>query len=109
MNVQITCRHTKVSTGTQDYLKSEIEDLAKYYDKISTVHVVLDSECLQSKTVEINMHVAGQDLSARSRAENYYKAVDEALEKITRQIRKKSEKIKSHKASSVKDSEAVAA
>ncbi len=109
MNVQITCRHTKVSSGTQDYLKGEIEALAKYYDRISSAHVVLDSECLQSKTVEINVHAAGQDLSARSRAENYYKAVDEAIEKITRQIRKKSEKVKSHKASSVKDAEIVAA
>ncbi len=102
MNVQITCRHTKVSSGTQEYLKGEIEALAKYYDKISTVHVVLDSECTSTKTVEINLHLAGHDLSARSRAENYYKAVDEALEKISRQLKKQGEKIKSHKNDGIK-------
>jgi len=97
MNVQITCRHTKVPTGTQDYIKGEIESLVKYYDKITSAHVVLDSDSPQRKSIEIDIHVSGHQLSAHATAENYGKAAEEGLEKITRQLKKQSEKIKAHK------------
>lgn len=97
MNVQITCRHTKVPSGTQDYIKGEVEALVKYYDKITSAHVVLDSDNPLRKSVEIDLHVAGHQLTAHSTAENYGKAAEESLEKITRQLKKQSDKIKSHK------------
>ena len=97
MNIQVTTRHSKVTTGTQEFLKGELESLAKYYDKITSAHAILDSECNLSKTVEIVVQAAGHTLSATSRAENYGKAAVESLEKIARQLKKQNDRIKSHK------------
>lgn len=96
MNIQVTSRHSKVSQETKDYLTSELESLEKYYDKMTSCHVVLDSEHI-SKTVEILVNVLGTSVTAKAKAENLGKAVDLALSKITRQLKKFNEKLKNHK------------
>ena len=96
MNIQITSRHTKISQDTQDYLRDELENLSKYYDKISSCHVILDTEHVD-KTIEITMNVLNHSVVAKASADNLGKAVDVALHKVTRQLKKFNEKLKEHK------------
>ena len=109
MNIQVTCRHSKITSGTQEFLKGELESLTKFYDNITSAHAILDSECTLTKTVEIVVQAAGHTLSATSRAENYGKAAVESLEKVARMLKKQNEKIKSHKTDVSKSKEAVSA
>lgn len=103
MNIQITARHaTKISRETQDYLKSELKSLEKYHDKITSCHVILDSEHLDKK-VEIILNVQGHSFNAKSKSENFGKSVDDALDKIVRQLKKSNEKLKNHKGVSTKE------
>lgn len=101
MNIQITSRHTKISQDTQDYLKAELDNLSKYYDKITSCHAILDSEHIDKK-VEISMNVLNHSIVARASAENLGKAVDDALGKVRRQLKKFNEKLKQHKNNKVK-------
>jgi putative sigma-54 modulation protein len=96
MNIQITSRRSKVSQDTKSFLKRELENLDKYYDKITSGHVILDNEHI-NKTVEIIVNVQGSTLNARAKSDNLGKSVDDALQKITRQLKKIKEKIKDHK------------
>ena len=97
MEVQITSRHNKASQELQDTIAAEINKLEKFYDKITSCHVVLDSESLV-KTVEITMSAQGQQVVASAKAENLGKAIDGAVSKVERQLKKLNEKMKDHKA-----------
>jgi ribosomal subunit interface protein len=97
MEIQITSRHSKASQTLQDTITVELQRMEKFIDKITTCHVVLDSEHVD-KTVEITMNAAGHQIIANAKADNLGKAIDEALAKTERQLKKLHDKIKNHKA-----------
>ncbi|MDG5815041.1 ribosome-associated translation inhibitor RaiA [Chitinispirillales bacterium ANBcel5] len=96
MEIQITSRHSKASQALQDTITSEIAKLEKFSDKITSCHVILDSEHVD-RTVEITMNSRGHQVVGAARAENIGKAIDSAIEKVTRQLKKINEKVKNHK------------
>jgi putative sigma-54 modulation protein len=97
MEIQITSRHhNKVSPSLHDSIVADLNRLEKFSEKITTCHVIIGSENL-SETVEITMHAFGHTVVGMAKAENVGKALDEALDKIERQLKKISEKIKDHK------------
>lgn len=100
MNIQITTRHdSHISDETRAFIEAEIENLMKFYDKINSAHVICDREqhkIGQEDTVEIVLSINGSNLSAKATEENLGKAIDSAIEKITVQLKKKHDKVKSH-------------
>jgi putative sigma-54 modulation protein len=96
MEIQITSRHSKASQSLQDTITSELEKLGKFFDKITSSHVILDSEHVE-KVAEITMNTLGRQVVATAKAENIGKAFDEALDKAERQLKKINSKIKNHK------------
>jgi len=96
MEIQITSRHAKASQSLQDTITAELEKVGKYFDKITTCHVILDNEH-DDKVAEITMNTHGHHVVGSAKAENIGKAFDEALAKAERQLKKIYEKIKSHK------------
>ena len=101
MNIQITTRHDrKVSDDTKSFIEAGIEALDKYDDSITSVHVVLDKEdhkTGEEDIVEIDFNTHGAPVSAKAQDANLFKAFDAAMVKVTAQLKKKSEKLKSHK------------
>ena len=102
MEIQITSRHKKASTQLQEAIMAELGKLEKYNDKITTCHVVLDTE-RDSKVVEITVQTMHHTLVSKTKSDNVGKALDEAVEKIERQIKKINEKIKDHKGTGAKE------
>ena len=96
MEIRITSRHSKASQSLQDTITSELQKLGKYFDKITSSHVVIESEHVV-KVVEITMNTLGHQVVATAKAENVGKAFDEALAKAERQLKKLNAKIKNHK------------
>ncbi len=96
MNIQITTRHAKVSKDSQEYLKEELVHLEKYYDKMTSCHVILDTEHI-NKTVDISITAQGKVINAKGKSDNLGKSVDMALQKAIRQLKKLNDKIKTHK------------
>lgn len=96
MEIQITSRHSKASQALQDTITAELNKLERFYDKITSCKVVLDSEHVD-KIVEISMSTQGHQLIATAKADNLGKAIDSAMAKTERQLKKLNEKIKSHK------------
>ena len=96
MEIQITSRHEKASQSLQDTLTAELEGLQRFYDRITSCHVVLDKE-RGKEIMEIVVHMAGHTVAGNAKAENLGKAIDLAITKVERQLKKINEKIKSHK------------
>jgi putative sigma-54 modulation protein len=96
MEIQITSRHSKASQSLQDTITEELQKLGKFFDKITSTHVVLDSEHVE-KVAEITMNTFGHQVVATAKADNIGKAFYDALLKAERQLKKLNAKIKNHK------------
>jgi putative sigma-54 modulation protein len=96
MEIQITARHTKVSDSAKDLITSKLAGLEKFYDKLTSCHVIVDEEPLQN-VVEIVMNGQKHTVKALAKEANLGKAIDEAVSKAERQLVKINEKIKGHR------------
>ena len=96
MEIQITSRRSRASQSLQNTITTELKKVGKYFDKITSCHVILDSEHVD-KVAEITMNTFGRSVIATAKAENVGKAFDDALGKAERQLKKLNAKIKNHK------------
>ncbi len=97
MEINITKRHVKVPEGFQDQLTEKLDRLERFFEKITSCHVILDEEHTD-KTVEIVMSIMGATLTAKAKADSLGAAADGAVSKLERQLKKSNERVKSHKA-----------
>lgn len=90
MNVQFTARHFKAHEGLKQYALSQVSTLKKFYDGIVNGNVVLRFEKTKEsmKIAEINLGVYGASLVAIEKSEDFYKSIDNAIEKLERQLLK---------------------
>ena len=107
MNVQVTARHNrKISDETVKFIEAEIEDLEKFYEKITSAQVVLDKQEHKSGSediVEIIVNIDKNQLVGKSNAENMRKAFDDAKEKVVKQLKKHDEIRKKHNGEPLRD------
>ena len=101
MKIQITARHErKISDETKDFIEAEFGGLVKFYDKITSVQVILERQEHGGGGEDIVQVVVNVDnknqLVAKSKAENLGKALDDAKDKIVRQLKKHCEIKKDH-------------
>lgn len=98
MNITLSARHSSISENTKKYAKEKVEKLAKF-DKLRKVSIVMDVEGENNYTIEIVVHPerGGKAIVANSKASEWFAAIDQACDKIERQLRKFKEKVKSRR------------
>ncbi|MCU0858867.1 MAG: ribosome-associated translation inhibitor RaiA [Pontiellaceae bacterium] len=95
MQVHITGRHVDITDGIREHVYEKVERTLVDFPRIEDVRIILDLQKLLYG-VEVlvqgkNIHVEGKESS-----ENLFSAIDEALIKAERQLRKLSEKKHEH-------------
>lgn len=98
MNIQITARHFNASTLLQERINDEVQRLKKFYQNITDAVVVLDAERKNTRSVEIKLNILDKQIVAHAEEENMGKALDMALGRMERQLKKENEKKNDHKA-----------
>jgi putative sigma-54 modulation protein len=95
MQVHITGRHIEITNGIRDHVYEKVERTLKDFPRVEDVRVILDVQKLNHFA---EILVQGKDLhvEAKAEAENMYKAIDDALDKAERHLRKLREKVKDH-------------
>ncbi len=102
MQVKVTGRHFDASTELQSNVEAQIVALAKFNDRITGAHVILDKQPNELRSAHAELSVAGHGVvSVSAEAETMHKAVDEMFEKIERILKKENEKAKDHRAPSM--------
>lgn len=96
MDVNITARHFELSDGIKDHINKELNKIKKYFDNKMTVKVILDVEKYRNKC-DINIKVAGQELVTVDEANDMYLAINNAIDKMERNVKKIKEQMKFHK------------
>jgi putative sigma-54 modulation protein len=96
MQVTVTGHHLEVTEALKAHIDAKFKKLARHFDKVTDVHVILSVEKLMQKA-EATLHLSGANLFAEDHQEDMYAAIDEMVDKLDRQITKHKEKTGSHR------------
>lgn len=96
MKVSVTFRNAESEDWQKEYIEDRLQKLKKYIDNPMDVHVVLSVEKFRN-VAEINIMATGLNINSKEEDKDMHLAIDNAIEKIERQIKKHKEKIRGHK------------
>jgi len=93
MNVSITFRNIEGEEWFKQYVNERMGKLQKYIDHPAEAHVVLSVEKFRN-VAEINLIDNGVTLVAKEEAKEMALAIDNAVDKIERQLKRHKERVK---------------
>lgn len=96
MQVAVTFRHMDSTDALKDYAQDRVGKVTKYLSRATNAHVILWVEKLQHKA-EVLIDAGGIHCRGEAHSENMYKSIDEATDKIVRQVKRYQDKIHNHK------------
>jgi putative sigma-54 modulation protein len=96
MKISVTFRNTEGDNWHKEYIDQKLKKLEKYLDTPVEARVVLSVEKFRN-VAEVNLMTNGQILNAKEEAKEMSLAIDNAIEKIERQLKKRKEKTRGHK------------
>src|SRR3972149_11709786 len=102
MTISVTCRNTEGDTWQKEYVEEKLKKLTKYVDNPVEFHVVLSLEKFRN-VAEINFSANGFTINAKEAEKDMRLAIDNAILKIERQLKKHKEKIRGHKNNSLRE------
>lgn len=96
MHVIVTGHHLEITDALKAHVDAKFEKLARHFDNVTDVHVILTVEKLVQKA-EATLQISGAKLFAEDHGEDMYAAIDNMVVKLDRQITKHKEKHLGHR------------
>lgn len=95
MDLTITGRGIKITVPLRNYIQQKMADVLKYFEKMVSAHVkIIVSK--ERQRAEVIIHGDGLTFKALQASPDMYTSFDEALAKVTRQIKRRKDMV-SHK------------
>lgn len=98
MKWQHSFKHIDSSAALQEYAETSFEKCSRFLLKESSWHVYYSKGKHADKCVEVTVQNGTGYFKASAHCDDFYMAVDQCAEKLSKQFQKKKEKVKSHKA-----------
>jgi len=105
MQINLTGHHVDITEALKGYVENKFERLARHFDQVIKIHVVLSVEKLRQKA-EATLHVNGAKVFADSVHEDMYAAIDGLIDKLDRQVLRHKEKKSNHRSNGQKGPDA---
>jgi putative sigma-54 modulation protein len=96
MRISLTFRNTEGENWQKEYVDERLNKIKKYIDRPMDVHAILSVEKFRN-VVEVNMIADGLNINAKEEAKDMRLAIDNAVDKIEKQLKRHKEKIRGHK------------
>ena len=96
MQIHLTGHNVEITPSLRAYTEEKLNKLERHFDRISTIHVILDVEKLD-QIAEATATVARGEVHAHAISEDMYASIDALVDKLDRQIIKHKEKIQDHR------------
>lgn len=107
MNVQVHAKDITLHANTKAHIESAIDSFTKYQLEITSVNVHVAAE-KKGVSIEFDIHIAhSQPVVINQVDDNLDTAIDLAIDRATKALRRLHDKIVSHKNGSVKDLETL--
>jgi putative sigma-54 modulation protein len=97
MQVNITFRHLEPTEALKAHVKGRVEHVQRFLDRPTEAHAVLHVENL-SHHAELTLKAGRFLLRGTAKTKDMYASIDEAADKIERQLQKHKAKLRDHKA-----------
>ena len=92
MNIHITGRQIDITGPLKEFTESKVHKLDRFIDGITDIHVTLSVEKYRQRA-EVNVHSRGSTyLTAVEESEDLYASIQQAIDKIETQAKRKSSK-----------------
>ena len=109
MNTSIVGRHIKLTDAIKDYINSSITTFEKYNLDIISVASIVSADEKQGKnsfTFEFTLNIANIDtVVVKQKDKDLYAAIDIAVDRVSKVLRRHHDKIASHKATKLSEVE----
>jgi len=109
MNKHIAGRHFELTEPIKNYIESAIESLEKYNLEIISVHAIISGDTKNGKkgyNVEFVVNLKDKNtVVITQRDKDVYAAIDLALERLKKSLRRFADKIKDHQVTSLRELE----
>src|SRR5512137_1505926 len=96
MQVNITFRHLEPTEALKAHVKGRVEHVQRFFDRPTEAHAVLHVENL-SHHAEITVKAGRFLLRGTAKSKDMYASIDEAADKIERQLKKHKGKLEAQK------------
>jgi len=102
MQISITARHFDLTNAIRDHINESCVRLERYFDHIMTANFILSFEKNGNK-VELIVHAPKHNLKCDTVEKDMYLAIDNAVDKMEKQIKKMKDKWIDHNKKSLKE------
>lgn len=102
MQLTITARHFDLTNAIKEHIEDSCEKLTRYFNQIINVHVTLDLQNSRN-IVEISLHASHYNLQSSAEEHDMYLAIDKAVEKSEKQLKKLKGKITNHQKKALRE------
>jgi ribosomal subunit interface protein len=96
MRISVVGRNFDVNDAVHRYLEERLAKIRRHFDRIMDVSVVLNTEKHRHRA-EININVNNVNMRGEEETQDMYTSIDQAVDKIDRQIRRYKDKLNSRK------------
>ncbi len=96
MHITVTFRHMESSEPLKRYAEEKTKRIEKYLEEPIEVHWVLSVEKIRHMA-EATVVAKNISINAREETQDMYSAIDLAIDKLEKQVKKHKEKVKNHK------------
>lgn len=96
MQVSVSGHHYNVSDRTRQYVQAEAEKLEKFYHPLIDVHATITEEGREHRA-DLVVRVHAQTLKSTGSSEKVYTAIDQAMNRMTSQLKKVHDKRRDHR------------
>jgi len=98
MEITVTGKHLEITPAIREYAEAKANKLTKYFDRIMSIEVVMDTRERQQHEVELIVHVEHHEpFVARAKDSDLYATIDEVSDKMERQLTDFKEKRRNRK------------
>lgn len=104
MQIQVSGHQIEITPALRDYVDSRRERLARRFDHLTSLNVVLEVEKnRQANRAEGTLSAAGKVLHADAVDQDMYAAIDALFDKLDAQVRRHKEKRRTHGREDIRD------
>lgn len=94
IKVTVTFRHTQPTEALKQYAEQKVHRVGKYFSQPLDAHVILAVDAKERQVAEVELHTHGSMILGKEQHQDLYAAIDLAIDKIERQIKKQKAKTK---------------
>lgn len=100
MRVMITGRHVAVTPALRRYIETRMKRLERFGGKLGNAQVVVGVEKYRH-IAEASLNLNGVPIQGKVSTNEMYASVDQLIDKISRQVQKRKEKLADHKGGTI--------